>query len=360
MAYEESDEDWAQGQPGSGAGGKSSRDKTLNEMKQRMGNKQSNPRDEELFNKWAADVDAGSASPGSTEFVNAMKNEGHWKPMDETGGPWVPATDYDPALPECETKDCLGMCDGPNTADEHGGCCKDEDRDCAGKCYGASITVQQGNATICCDRTDPDSAAYCCKNPVDNCNPACPQPGQIINAHSSSSGCWCTPDNKNCCTEARIDRYGKCPFDPQYHVWVHSTGADDACTCTEVLFSTTGAEGGYASKDTCENACPKKAFDCTFNLSYKRVSSDGNITDMGPLPLTLNSSQSKTVITHTFLSEDVKTFTVKDAVLEDDNGATYSLGLTNLQWYDNPSSANIQYLGTYDFLAPELSDFCTL
>lgn len=256
MTYEESDENWAKGKPGSQEGAESKRAKDLSKMRERMGNGQSTHRDEELFNKWAGDVDAGNASPGSTDFVNAMKNEGGWGKQGGEEGAWKPPEEPLPAPPECE-RDCLGMCNGPNTKDEHGGCCKDSQRDCAGKCYGYSIIVKQGNATMCCDRTDADSRAYCCKNPIDGCNPACPEPGQIKNGHPfNNTGCWCTPGTEHCCPANQLDSSNRCPGNPEYRVWAFEVSGE-LCQCNEVrATSLSNGSQAFTSKESCQAACP--------------------------------------------------------------------------------------------------------
>lgn len=256
MTYEESDENWAAGMLNSTEGAESKRNKNLSKMRERIGNQQATPQDEQLFNKWADDVDKGSASLPSTDFVNAMKNEGGWE-QDGEDGPWKPNSEPKPAPPDCENKDCLGVCNGSYKTDENGDCCKDLDRDCAGKCYGRSITVQHGGNSVCCDRTSQDSALFCCKNPLDNCHPKCPKPGQIKNGHASTFGCWCTPGDEHCCPESTLDSDGKCPASPDYKVWAFEGSNSSVCLCNEVLARL--LESGtkfFMSEDKCKAACP--------------------------------------------------------------------------------------------------------
>lgn len=267
MTYEQSDENWAKGKPGGKEGAESKRKKDLNTMKARMGNGQSTPQDKELFNKWATDVDAGNASPGSTKFVNSMKNGEKWK-IDETGGPFMPNPNPDSV--NCPNQDCLGICWGPNTLDEYGGCCEDEDRDCAGQCWGPSIGAQHpsrpNGSPVCCDRTDPDTRAWCCKYPRNRCNPPCPEPGQIINAHSSNQGCWCTPgQDEHCCNERQLDSGNRCPGDEGYLLWGYEV-VGDVCQCNEALADSLN-QGGYNSREQCEAACALAANGGIVNIS---------------------------------------------------------------------------------------------
>lgn len=95
---------------------------------------------------------------------------------------------------------------------------------------------------------------------------------------------------------------------------------------------------------------------CTFTLQYKHSGYGQTIETT----LSLKRSQSQTVITHTFLSENYQSYTIRDAALKDANGTIYPLTLTNLQWYDQPATANTRYYGTYDFVAPDFSENCAL
>lgn len=250
MTYQENDQEFASG--------KSSRDTDLNEMRQRMSKPGgATPKDEELVNKWADDVDKGMASPDTEDFLNAMRTEGGWapSPQDEDGGLHPPPPEDElPPCPEGQTRDCLGVCGGGRTLRNDGGnfntCCTDSETDCAGKCFGASILV----GGICCDRTDPENAATCCLNPIESCNPPCPQPGQIINGHHLNNGCWCTPgQHEHCCSASLLDSDGRCPGDTGYKLWAYEVSPTN-CVCTEVLASSL-AGGGYTSKAQCEDVC---------------------------------------------------------------------------------------------------------
>lgn len=253
MTYEESDENWAKGEAG--------RDKDISQARERMSKPgEATEGDKTLMNKWANDVDNENSSPGTIDFVNAMKAQGGWKPSAQDEGQLEPPTsenDQDPC-PDGEVKDCLGICGGGrisrNDIGSGSACCTNSELDCNNICFGASILLSSGE---CCDRSDADSAPFCCLNPIANCDPPCPKPGQIINGHSSNEGCWCYQSDENCCPASVLDDSGNCPSSVAYTFWVYSPDEQYTdCNCTRKTSENMAeTDRGFASKEQCELEC---------------------------------------------------------------------------------------------------------
>jgi hypothetical protein len=242
MTYENNDQDYASG--------KSGRDRDINEMRARMSKPgKATAGDKILMNKWAQDVENGNASSNSIDFVNAMKSEGGWTEA-EGSGLKPPENDPPPCSDEQE-KDCLGICGGGRTAGEDGSCCRDSERDCNGECFGSHVAIGDN----CCDRTNPDTATFCCLNPIESCSPPCPKPGQIISGHQFNNGCWCTPGDEHCCSASLLDSKGRCPEDAGYGLWAWEI-SEDICNCAEVpAEGLQPGQAGFTSEGECLNKC---------------------------------------------------------------------------------------------------------